>query len=90
VTEALFGGEDRIVSTGPPRSCTMSDTTNTPTKAQQEFLDWYKAEQDKGLKDIKFFPGDVSQATIDSFIAESKAIDQAIKDKRYSPFPKSF
>ncbi len=59
----------------------------TPTKTQQEFIDWYKSETSKGLKDLKFFPGDVSQSTIDSFIEESKAIDHAIKNKRHSPLP---
>jgi len=28
---------------------TMSDTINTPTKAQQDYLDWYAGEQAKGF-----------------------------------------
>lgn len=65
---------------------------NAPTSlaastVQKEFLQWYEAEKKNGLKDIKFFPGDVSQATVDLFILESKAIDQAIKDGRHAPLP---
>lgn len=65
-------------------------TVNTPSKIQRDFSAWFIAEKEKGLKDIKFFCGDVSQATIDSFIDESNAIDRAMLNKQHSPFPDSF
>lgn len=54
-------------------------------KTQQEFLAFIEAEKAKGLVDIRFVCGDVSQATITSFMAESLAIDRAIADGRHSP-----
>jgi hypothetical protein len=69
---------------------TMKDTITTLSKTQQDFLAWYEGEKLKGLKDIKFYPGDTSQATVDSFIEELKNIDKAIESKRFAPFPESF
>ncbi len=59
------------------------------TKVQEEYLAWYESEKKAGLVDIKFFPGDVSQATVDSFIEESNAINRAIELKQCAPIPKT-
>ena len=68
---------------------TDSNTQTPPSKIQREFTAWYEREKLNGLKDVKFFPGDVAQATIDAFITESSLIDQAIENKRHSPLPDS-
>jgi hypothetical protein len=60
------------------------------SRTQQKFLKWFEEEQSKGLKQISFYPGDVSQCTVDDFIEELFTIDKAIADGRYSPFPESF
>jgi hypothetical protein len=63
------------------------NTASTSSKIRKDYLTWYNSEKAKGLKDIKFYPADVGQATVDSFISESVSIDQAIADKRHSPLP---
>ena len=65
----------------------MSDKISTPSKTQQEFIAWYEAETRKGLSDIRFFPGDTWQATLDEFIGENKAIDKAVQEGKHVPFP---
>jgi hypothetical protein len=38
-----------------------------------KFMDWFRAEQAKGLIDIKFFAGNVDGATLEDFFAEANA-----------------
>jgi len=41
----------------------------------EKFLQWHKQEQDKGLIDIKFFPGhDVDRSTQEDFFRELNLI----------------
>lgn len=44
------------------------DAAQFPETAK--FMDWYRQEQAKGLQDIKFFTGNLSVATAESFFAE--------------------
>ena len=67
----------------------MNETINNPSKTQQEYLAWFKSEKTNGLKDIKFFPWNLAQATVDSFIEESNTVDRAIKNKQISPLPEN-
>lgn len=61
---------------------TMSDNINTPSKTQTDFLKWYADEKRDGLKDIKFYPGDVSQATMDDVLKEALEGLKAVKEGR--------
>jgi hypothetical protein len=68
----------------------VTDTLiNIPTKTQQDYLDWYADEEKKGLKEVRFFPGNVWQATVDDFIREDRAIDKAIEEGKHSPIPET-
>jgi len=53
-------------------------TASLPIKdARTEFQEWYAQEQARGLVDIKFYPGDTSEASVDSFFAEINAMNLA-------------
>jgi hypothetical protein len=57
------------------------------SEIQSKYISWYNSEKEKGLKSIHFVTGNIEIATIDSFIEESNAIDEAIKDGKHYPFP---
>ena len=59
-------------------------------KTQKDFSLKYAEKKKNGLVDINFFTGDLSGATVDSFIAEDNAIDEAIANGKYTPFPEKF
>ena len=61
------------------------------SQVQKEFIDWFKKEkQINGLKSMSFYPGDLSTATVDSFILELREIDKAIESGKVTPLPESF
>jgi hypothetical protein len=65
----------------------MLNEITKPTPIQQKYIDWYENEKKNGLREVRFSPGDCSQATVDSFIEENFRIDEAIKSGRYQSFP---
>lgn len=53
--------------------------------AQAEFLEWYRQEKAKGLVDIKFYPGDTSEASTEAFFSEINAMNHAIAQGQSTP-----
>jgi hypothetical protein len=51
---------------------------SAPTTARDEFLAWFEREKANGLKDIKFYPGNESEASAASFYQEVNAMNRAI------------
>jgi hypothetical protein len=63
--------------------------TQPTSQIQRDYVDWFDVAKANGLKDIKFFVGgNLMNATLDGFIQESNAIDEAIRNGRTSPIPK--
>lgn len=61
------------------------------TKTQEDFIQKYKEKQEYGLIGVSFFLADnLTALDVDAFIAEDNAIDEAIKDGEYVPFPSCF
>lgn len=55
-----------------------------PRTAREEFLEWYRIQKEQhGLVDIKFFPGDTSQAPAERFYAAANALNRAVAEGRY-------
>lgn len=46
---------------------------------EEKYLDWYEKEKKKGLEDIKFCTGDLSQTSKETFFQEANIINKAIK-----------
>lgn len=57
--------------------------TAAATTETAKFLSWYEAEKAKGLVDVKFFPKNLDQATVESVFAEVNTIIKAesVKDE---------
>lgn len=51
-----------------------------------KFMDWYQKELENGLVDVKFFTGDLSKATSESFFGEANEMHKAefVSQKGYA------
>lgn len=49
----------------------------------EKFMAWYKQEKEGGLVDVKFFVGEVSQATSESFFREANEMNESDSVSRY-------
>ncbi len=47
------------------------------TTETEKFLAWHKQEQERGLVDIKFFTGDLSSVTSETFFSEANQMVNA-------------
>jgi len=53
------------------------------SSAKENLLEWVEKEKEKGLVDIKFFPGNLSDASIDSFCEGVLHFIEAEANKKY-------
>ena len=60
-------------------------TLAAKNSAKEEFLAWYANEKKgKGLVDIKFYPGDASDASETSVYSELNAINHAVEQGNFT------
>jgi hypothetical protein len=50
-----------------------TNVNRTVSPEAAKFLEWYNQERKKGLVDLKFYPGNTSDATLEEFFGEVNA-----------------